>query len=92
GGGGVAPAGRRARGAAGRGAAPAGVLVKMRKPQQQSRADPPVVGPRTIEGVAAAGLRGIAIEAGATLVLDRADVVRAADALGLFVVGIDAAS
>jgi DUF1009 family protein len=68
---------------------PAGVLVKMRKPQQQQRADPPVIGAQTVEGVAAAGLKGIAVEAGATLVLDRPEVVRAADALGLFVLGID---
>ncbi|HYU12972.1 MAG TPA: UDP-2,3-diacylglucosamine diphosphatase LpxI, partial [Stellaceae bacterium] len=35
-----------------------------------------------------AGLRGIAAEAGATLILDRAEVIRAADEAGLFVVGV----
>ncbi len=80
-----------ARCAAWRGGTPAGVLVKMLKPQQQRRADPPVIGVRTVEGAAGAGLRGIAVEAGGTLVLDREKLVRTADALGLFVVGIDAA-
>jgi len=37
---------------------------------------------------AESGLRGIAAEAGATLVLDRDEVVRLADSTGLFVVGI----
>ena len=36
------------------------------------------------------GLRGIAAEAGATLLLDRDEVARAADAAGLFVVGVRA--
>ncbi len=66
---------------------PGGVLVKARKPGQERRADLPVVGPATVEGAAAAGLRGIAVEAGSTLLLDRAAIVAAADRLGLFVVG-----
>jgi hypothetical protein len=68
---------------------PAGVLVKVRKPQQQQRADPPAIGSRTVEGAHAAGLRGIALQAGAALIIDRAETVRAADALGLFVLGVD---
>ena len=66
---------------------PGGVLVKARKPGQERRADLPVVGMATVEGAAAAGLRGIAVEAGGTLLLDRAAIVMAADRLGLFVVG-----
>lgn len=69
--------------------APAGVLVKVRKPQQQQRADPPTIGARTVDAAQAAGLRGIAVEAGAALIIDRAATVRAADAQGLFVFGID---
>lgn len=72
---------------AGRGA----ILVKVCKPQQETRADPPVIGPETVRRAAAAGLAGIAIEAGGTLVLDRPEIVRHADDAGLFVVGIDAA-
>jgi DUF1009 family protein len=66
------------------------VLVKIRKPQQESRADPPVVGPQTVAGAAAGGFAGIAVEAGGTLVLDRPETVRRADAAGLYIVGVDA--
>jgi UDP-2,3-diacylglucosamine hydrolase len=67
---------------------PGGVLVKVEKPGQEKRADRPVIGPQTVILAAESGLRGIAAEAGATLVLDRNEVVRLADAAGLFVVGI----
>ena len=66
-----------------------GVMVKLKKPGQERRADLPAVGLRTIEGAHKAGLAGIAVEAGGSIVVDRAEVGRAADAAGLFVVGID---
>lgn len=75
-----------------RGETPAGVLVKVRKPQQQQRADPPAIGTRTVDGAHAAGLSGIAVQAGAALIIDRPAVVRAADALGLFLLGVDVPS
>jgi DUF1009 family protein len=67
---------------------PGGVLVKVEKPGQERRADRPTIGPRTVLLAAETGLRGIAIEASATIVLDRDDVIRAADGAGLFVVGV----
>lgn len=67
---------------------PGGVLVKSAKPGQERRADLPTIGPATVRAAAVAGLRGIAVEAGATLVLDRAAVAAAADDAGLFVVGV----
>jgi hypothetical protein len=67
---------------------PGGVLVKIEKPGQERRVDRPVIGPQTVAGAAAAGLRGIAAEAGAVLILDREAVAKAADAAGIFVVGI----
>lgn len=67
---------------------PGGVLVKLEKPGQEPRADRPTIGPRTVALAAEAGLRGIAVEAGATIVIDRDEVVAAADRAGLFVVGI----
>jgi DUF1009 family protein len=69
---------------------PGGVLVKMAKPGQERRADLPTIGPQTVTLTAAAGLGGIAAEAAMTLVIDRADLVRAADEAGLFVVGVAA--
>jgi UDP-2,3-diacylglucosamine hydrolase len=67
-----------------------GVLVKLAKPQQESRIDRPTIGARTVATAAEAGLRGIAVEAGATLMLDREAVIRTADEAGLFVVGVRA--
>ena len=65
-----------------------GVLVKWPKPIQERRVDLPTLGPATVEGAAAAGLAGIAAEAGGLLVLHRAEVIARADRLGLFVVGL----
>jgi DUF1009 family protein len=67
---------------------PGGILVKMRKPQQDRRVDLPTIGPRTVTAAKGAGLRGIAVEAGATLILDREEIVRAADDAEIFVVGV----
>lgn len=66
-----------------------GVLVKLCKPGQDERADLPSIGPSTVVNAHAAGLSGIAIEAGRALVLERQRVVEEADRLGLFVTGIE---
>jgi len=68
-----------------------GVLVKLPKPGQETRADMPSIGPDTIVAAAEAGLVGVAVATGRTLVLERDTVIREADARGLFVVGIDPA-
>ncbi len=68
-----------------------GVLAKLRKPGQDRRADLPTIGIGTIERASAAGLAGIAVEAGETLVLDLEAVIDGADAAGLFLVGVVAA-
>lgn len=47
------------------------LLVKVSKPNQDFRFDVPVIGPETIETCAAAGVSGIAIEAGRTLLLEK---------------------
>lgn len=65
-----------------------GVLIKISKPGQERRVDLPSIGPDTVTRASAAGLRGIALEAGGTLIIDRPAVVRAADEAGLFVVGV----
>ena len=76
----------RPRQAGGRGA----ILVKARKPQQQMRADPPVIGVQTVQRAAAAGFRGVAVEAAGVLVLDAPAVAAAADSADMFVLGIEA--
>jgi DUF1009 family protein len=67
---------------------PGGVLVKLVKPGQDRRADLPTIGPRTIEAIVASGLRGLAFEAGGTILAEREAMVAAADAAGAFVLGL----
>jgi UDP-2,3-diacylglucosamine hydrolase len=67
-----------------------GVLVKAPKPSQDRRLDLPSVGVRTVEAAAAASLAGIAVEARGAVTADLNEMVRQADAAGLFVVGVPA--
>lgn len=66
-----------------------GVMVKMAKVGQDLRVDLPTIGPRTIACAARAGLAGIAIGAGATLIIDRPGTIAEADRRGLFLLGIE---
>ncbi|AXQ94026.1 UDP-2,3-diacylglucosamine diphosphatase LpxI [Cereibacter azotoformans] len=61
-----------------------GVLYKAPKPGQDRRIDLPTLGPATVARAAAAGLAGIAWEAGGVILLDREATVRAAEEAGLF--------
>lgn len=65
-----------------------GVLAKVPKPIQEERVDLPTIGLATIEAADQAGLAGIVGLAGKMLVLEREAVTAAADAAGLFVVGV----
>jgi DUF1009 family protein len=67
-----------------------GVLVKAPKSGQDLRFDLPTIGPRTIEGADAAGLAGIAIVAGNTIVVEPQVMIDAADRAGLFITGLPA--
>ncbi|HUN43445.1 MAG TPA: UDP-2,3-diacylglucosamine diphosphatase LpxI [Acetobacteraceae bacterium] len=68
---------------------PGGVLVKLPKPSQERRADLPTVGLETVRGAAAAGLRGLAFEAGGTILAEREAAIATADAAGLFLLSLD---
>ena len=61
-----------------------GVLYKGPKPGQDRRADLPTIGPETVLGAQNAGLRGIVLDAGGVIVLDRARVIEMCDQAGLF--------
>jgi DUF1009 family protein len=67
-----------------------GVLVKAPKSGQDLRFDLPTLGPRTIQGAISAGLSGIAIVAGNTIVAEPQAMIEAADRAGLFVTGLPA--
>jgi DUF1009 family protein len=64
-----------------------GVLVKAPKLGQELRVDMPVIGPRTVELAAAAGLAGIAVGQGKVMIADQADMVSLADRHHIFVTG-----
>jgi len=66
-----------------------GALGKAPKPIQDLRVDMPVIGPRTVELAAAAGLAGIGGVADHLILIDRMAIIEAADRLGLFVWGED---
>jgi DUF1009 family protein len=66
---------------------PAPILVKTAKPQQDNRFDLPAIGPVTVKSAAEAGLRGIAIEAGRSLFIEREKAIALADEAGIFIVG-----
>ncbi len=68
---------------------PCGVLAKAPKPIQERRIDLPTMGLATVHRAAAAGLAGIVGEAGGVLILDREQVIAEADALGLFILGVE---
>ena len=64
------------------------VLVKFAKTGQDRRVDLPTIGEGTVAACAAAGFSGIAVEAGGCLMVDRDATIAAADAAGLFLVGM----
>jgi DUF1009 family protein len=70
---------------------PGGVLVKALKPGQSRLADLPTIGPRTVDGAKEAGLRGLAFEAGGTILLERDATIARAAAAGIFLLAFDPA-
>ena len=75
-----------------KGKTPRGVLVKAAKPGQERRADLPAIGSDTIAQVEAAGLRGIAVEAGSSLIIERERLIEAANVAGVFVHAFEGAA
>ena len=66
------------------------VVVKVVKPDQDDRFDLPAAGSRTVKVCATNGVRVLALEAGGTLLADRADMVALADRHGIVVMGVSA--
>lgn len=65
-----------------------GVLVKAAKRGQDQRVDLPSIGPHTVEAAAGAGLAGIAVVAGSTIIAEPEATAAAADRERLFVIGV----
>ncbi len=65
-----------------------GILVKIAKRQQEQRVDLPVIGVETIRQAVKTGLRGIAVEAGRTLILNREETIKFAHEKNIFILGL----
>ena len=61
------------------------ILCKAPKSGQDHRIDWPTVGPDTIAALVQAGLSGLVLEDGGALMLDRDQMIQAADVAGLFI-------
>lgn len=64
------------------------VMVKVLKPGQDLRVDLPAIGLLTIEQLKKYGIKGIAVEAGGILLIERETVIRQADEAGIFIIGV----
>jgi hypothetical protein len=65
-------------------------LIKVAKPDQDWRFDVPTLGPETIDNLYRHGGRALVFEARRTLMVDREEVVRRADRLGIVVIAHEA--
>jgi len=68
------------------------VVVKATKPIQDLRFDLPAIGPDTVRAIAEVRGRVLAVEAGRTIVLDRAQMLALADEAEIAVVAVDPAA
>ena len=66
-----------------------GVFAKMTKPNQDLRIDIPAIGVDTVNAVAAAHLRGIVVNTKTCFVVDKENVIKQADKLGIFILALD---
>jgi DUF1009 family protein len=64
------------------------IVVKVAKPNQDFRFDVPVIGTSTVDVLLENKVRALAIEAGVTLMLDKDEIIKKANALGVTVIGI----
>lgn len=64
-----------------------GLLVKVMKPGQEIRVDMPTIGPNTVVMAKSAGLDGIVIHAGYTIIVEIQKTIKLANKSGLFLLG-----
>jgi len=66
-----------------------GVFAKMTKPGQDLRIDIPAIGVDTVNAVASAHLHGIVVNTKTCFVVDKENVIKTANKLGIFIVAVD---
>jgi hypothetical protein len=64
-------------------------LVKLAKPNQDLRFDVPVIGVATVRLMARLKVTAVAIEARKTLMIDREELIKEANAAGLAIVAVE---
>jgi DUF1009 family protein len=62
------------------------ILIKMKKSRQSAKMDLPTIGVLTIKNCAKSKVKGIAIQANSTLMIDKEEVIKTANELGIFIV------
>jgi len=62
------------------------VVIKVSKPQQDLRFDVPAIGPGTITTMQEAGAKVLAVESEKTLLIDKEELIRAANKAGIIIV------
>jgi hypothetical protein len=63
-------------------------VVKVSKPDQDMRFDVPIVGARTVDVLLRSRVSAVAVDAGRSLMLDKAEVLKRLDAAGITLVGV----
>ncbi len=63
------------------------ILCKASNPNQDLRFDVPTIGPATIENLKKAGAARVVLEAGKTIMLEKGELLKLADKLGIVVMG-----
>ena len=64
------------------------ILIKSSKNNQTFKADLPVVGPDTVDNCIRVGLKGIALESGRVVIIDRTKMISLAESKNFFIIGI----
>lgn len=64
------------------------VLVKRCKPHQDKRMDMPCIGERTIKNLCEFGIKGVGVEAGACIILNKKKTLALANECGIFIYGL----
>lgn len=65
------------------------IMVKIKKPGQDTRTDMPAIGIQTIEQLKKYGIGGIAVESGGILIIEREEAIKLADEAGIFIIGME---
>ena len=63
------------------------VAIKVSRPNQDFRFDVPTIGPSTVDALKAAGISTLAVESGRTIMIDKTEMLAAANTIGIAIVG-----